>query len=307
MKSNMKNLFFLSFVFLLFSCGNTATTEEAVVSEDTATNRTEIVEETETKINEKPGTETTSSEVKMEDLYGYYVGMFDAQKMGKGKHPTWSNKINISIDKIDGEKLEGHSVVAGNNRPFSGTIKQYNGNEYQVEAKEPGDDKYDGVFTFTILVNEQEIEGKWVANNENLSVIERSYELDKKDFKYQPDLDLSGFDYVDLYDTYDEETGEAEMLTDALDNLNPSNQELTKKDVENMYQGDLEVMRNSIYAKHGYSFKNRRMRYVFNHVDWYIPVHTDIRSELTELEKKNIELIKRYENHADKYYDAFGR
>lgn len=305
----MKNLFFLSLVFLLFSCGNTATTEDTSISEDTNVpeHGLETTQEITPKINEKPSEETAASEVRMEDFYGYYVGMFDAEKMGKGKHPTWSNKINISIDKIDGEKLEGHSVVAGNDRPFSGTIKMYKRNEYQVEVKEPGDDKYDGVFSFTIFVKEKEIKGKWVANDQNLSVIERSYDLEKKNFKYNPDLDLTGFEYTDLYDTYDEKTGESELLTNALSRLNPSNQELTKKDVENMYQGDLEVMRNSIYAKHGYSFKNRRMRYVFNYVDWYIPVHTDIRNQLTELEKKNIDLIKRYENHADRYYDSFGR
>jgi len=67
-------------------------------------------------------------------------------------------------------------------------------------------------------------------------------------------------------------------------------------------------MRNSIYARHGYSFKTRRVRYVFdNYIDWYMPVSLDIRDKLTEVELKNIELIKRYEQYADKHYDTFGR
>ena len=75
-----------------------------------------------------------------------------------------------------------------------------------------------------------------------------------------------------------------------------------------MYQGDLEVMRNSIYARHGYSFRNRRMRFLFDQlVDWYMPVSVNITGELTDLEKKNIDLLKRYEAHAEKYYDVFGR
>jgi hypothetical protein len=38
-----------------------------------------------------------------------------------------------------------------------------------------------------------------------------------------------------------------------------------------------------------------------------MPVSTDVRNDLTDLEKKNIELIKRYEEHAEKYYDEYGR
>ena len=59
---------------------------------------------------------------------------------------------------------------------------------------------------------------------------------------------------------------------------------LKGKDVENMYKADLEVMRNAIYARHRYSFKNLRMRLLFdNYVDWYMPVSTDVSSVLTEL------------------------
>jgi hypothetical protein len=38
-----------------------------------------------------------------------------------------------------------------------------------------------------------------------------------------------------------------------------------------------------------------------------MPVSLNVENELTEIEKKNIDLLKRYENHADKYYDEFGR
>ena len=50
------------------------------------------------------------------------------------------------------------------------------------------------------------------------------------------------------------------------------------------------------------------MRYFFDsNIDWYIPISTDVRAELTELEKENIDLLKRYEEHAEQYYDHFGR
>lgn len=50
------------------------------------------------------------------------------------------------------------------------------------------------------------------------------------------------------------------------------------------------------------------MRYFFdNYIDWYMPVNTDIRNSLTDIEKRNIELLKRYEEHAENYYDEYGR
>lgn len=75
-----------------------------------------------------------------------------------------------------------------------------------------------------------------------------------------------------------------------------------------MYKTDLEIIRNTIYARHGYSFKKRKIRTIFDrHLEWYIPFSIDVSKELTEIEQKNIALIKRYEKHAETYYDSFGR
>ena len=82
---------------------------------------------------------------------------------------------------------------------------------------------------------------------------------------------------------------------------------LTKSDVENLKKGDIVIIRNTIYARHGYSFKNQPLRVFFDAQDWYIPVHTDVKSELTDIEKDNIKLLLRYERNAKEYYDYFGR
>lgn len=169
--------------------------------------------------------------------------------------------------------------------------------------------KYDGVFTFSIHPKEKVVKGTWQANNKRLAVASRQYQLAKKTFSYQPDLELpEEVSWSNLYEKYPKYEDKEESLTEDVLKFNASTQELKKEDVENMYQGDLEVMRNAIYARHGYSFKNRKMRFIFDHgVDWYMPVSTDIRAELTPLEKKNIALLKRYEQHAERYYDVFGR
>ena len=239
---------------------------------------------------------------------GYYVGYFEGVQMDFDKDPVPFNKITISIDSVREEMLYGHSIVAGNNRPFSGPYEDM-GDSLSVEAQEPGDDRYDGVFTFTILKEDQKVKGKWLANNRRLAVSERKYELEMRAFEYNPDLELpEEVSWTSLYEKYPKFPDKDEGLTEDVLKLNASQRVLKKEEVENLYRGDLEVIRNSIYARHGYSFRNRKMRFIFDSaVDWYMPVSTDIRAQLTAVEKQNIDLLKRYEQHAERYYDVFGR
>lgn len=189
-----------------------------------------------------------------------------------------NNKITLLITKADKGLIEGRSIVAGNNRPFSGTIKEDDG-IYSVVAKEPGDNADDGTFQFTIKSAEPDVvEGTWQPFDKNRNG--KEYRLHKKEFVYRTDVG---------------EYPEA------------SQHELKESDVENMMKSDLEQMRNEIFARHGYCFKKKEMRSMFEDLDWYIPNNTDIRALLTPVEVKNIELIKRYEKYADDYGDDFGR
>jgi hypothetical protein len=82
---------------------------------------------------------------------------------------------------------------------------------------------------------------------------------------------------------------------------------LKEEDVENLTAGDLEIMRNEIFARHGYCFKKKELREMFEDKDWYVPNTVDVKKDLTEIEKKNIALIKKYEKYAEQYGDDFGR
>jgi hypothetical protein len=241
-------------------------------------------------------------------VLGTYTGGFEASAFNENRDYVYENRITISIDSISDVVLIGHSVVAGNNRPFKGNYKM-EGKLFKVEAVEPGDDRYDGKFSFTIDPDQNTVSGIWKANDNKLDVIERKYTLAKKQFKYDASLNLpEDVQWSALYEKKPKFPDKIESLTEDVTKFNASTTELTKKDVQNLYKGDLEIIRNAIYARHGYSFKNRRLRFIFDQfVPWYMPVNTDIRSNLTELEKKNIELIKRYEDHAAKYYDVYGR
>lgn len=300
----MKNLFSLVLISLFgFACNNSPSEDAKnnVIVEDVQ----DINDEKSLTSEQKEKTQRKTAVAK-DVMLSLYVGVFKAKKLDNKKDPMLNNKISISLDSISNDILFGHSVVAGNIRSFKGKLTKHGG-IYITECKEPGDDKYDGVFTFTLNPQDESIKGAWVSNDKKLAVTERSYDLKKVEFKYNPNQELGSIS-AEVYQSINSKSDEYERITEDAGKINASTTLLTKKDVENMYKRDLEVMRNTIYARHGYSFKNREMRHFFDtYVDWYVPVSTDVSKELTEIEKKNIDLIKRYEKHAESYYDSYGR
>ena len=189
-----------------------------------------------------------------------------------------TNKITLLITKVGSDSIAGRSIVGGNDRPFNGTYNLDNG-VYTISAKEPGDHKDDGVFNFSISrANLNEVSGSWKPNDPKKPA--KEYSLQRKVFEYR---------------------------TDVGDFPEASQRLLKAADVENMMKEDLEFMRNEIFARHGYCFNKKYLRQQFEMQDWYVPNTVDIKGFLTEIEKKNIALIKRYEKYADEYGDAYGR
>ncbi|MFK7776132.1 MAG: YARHG domain-containing protein [Saprospiraceae bacterium] len=322
----MKNILYLFILASFFSnCGNEVKNKDAKVEVEQGTeiSSTDQSAKEEEEIPEQPQTTT-------DDLLGFWVGNFAPDNGEEDKALIidegyiWSrtNKINISIDKIIDSKVVGHSVVAGNDRPFEGTIEKLDNPErYFFQVKEPGDNKYDGEFSFTIFIAETNLVGKWTAYK-NIEIKNRKYILNPKKFTYNPDIMLEDSKrYINWnkkiekkermeYDDNEVEewiSNEFATATNLSYEINASNRLLTKSEVENLKKGDLTIIRNCIYARHGYSFKNRPLRVFFDAQTWYIPVHANIKNDFTEIEKQNIKLLLRYEKNAAEYYDSFGR
>lgn len=200
-------------------------------------------------------------------LLGAYTGNFG------------DNKITILLTTLTPDSVNGRSVVAGNNRPFHGTVSQQD-TVYVFTATEPGDDKHDGKFAFTINNNDPDIlSGSWLPNDTSITK-RKTYTLLKKVFKYDPKVGR-----------YPEASARV----------------LKTEDVENLGPWELTFMRNEIFARHGYCFSRREMRDSFETEDWYTPYSTDITADLTQIEKKNISLLKKYEKYNQDYGDDFGR
>lgn len=70
---------------------------------------------------------------------------------------------------------------------------------------------------------------------------------------------------------------------------------LTNSDVSGLSQWDLKIMRNEIFARHGYIFQTDEMKNYFSEKSWYAPKYSDVNNMLTKIEKENIALIKKFE------------
>ena len=262
---------------------------------------------------------------------GLWSGIFEADSVDYDKGDSWSsqNRISIVIQKINNDNsVEGYSVSAGNIRPFKGDLVK-EGNSRYVMVNEPGDHKYDGTFKFNISEKDDSIYGTWISKRTDLPVLSRKFSLKKTMFNYDPKNILIqpkyGVDeeYADEYDNvdwvnskkkkYDESDGEEYFVdvqraaSDEIYKINGSTQKLTEKQLKNLHKLDLEIIRNTIYARHGYSFANRGARQFFDYVDWYVPLYTNVEDKLSPIEKDNIALLKHFEKYATDNYQQYGR
>jgi len=70
---------------------------------------------------------------------------------------------------------------------------------------------------------------------------------------------------------------------------------LSASDLSGLSKYDLKIMRNEIFARHGYIFTTNDMKNYFQNQSWYTPRYSNVTSMLTRIEQQNITLIKRYE------------
>ncbi|MCB9261622.1 MAG: YARHG domain-containing protein [Flavobacteriales bacterium] len=195
------------------------------------------------------------------------------------------NAISVFIKKMVGDSVFGTSVCAGNERDLKGKIVNQN-DTFKIELTEPGDDPYDGKFFLTLNAKSGKMKGQFIPMAKGRPI--KKVTMQSSEFKYDP------------------KAVEWSMDRDFF-GKNISLERLVETDVENFSKHTLRVLRNLIYARHGYSFKMLDIRTFFESYSWYTPVSINIQNVLTEIEKDNIALIKRYEAYAEDYYDEFGR
>jgi hypothetical protein len=70
---------------------------------------------------------------------------------------------------------------------------------------------------------------------------------------------------------------------------------LTEDDLKDFSKEELRLMRNEIFAFHGYKFESKDLNDYFSKMDWYKPSDEDVTENLNSFEKANIILIKKLE------------
>ena len=79
-----------------------------------------------------------------------------------------------------------------------------------------------------------------------------------------------------------------------------STRQLTTSELTNLSLEELQIMRNEIFGRHGYIFKEGgEMNEYFSKQSWYKPQFSNVDSQLTPIEKSNIELILNEENNKE--------
>ena len=70
----------------------------------------------------------------------------------------------------------------------------------------------------------------------------------------------------------------------------------TYDDICNYDRGQIRVLKNSIYARHGRKFKDANLRNYFNSQSWYRPRYNEVPpKQFNKYENANIAFLKKYE------------
>lgn len=259
------------------------------------------------------------------DLYGIYTGDFSGKEMmfdndvQESYEGEMIKRLSLKINKITQDSVYGQSIVNGNQRSFRGI---FNESAKSFILDEPGNDKTDG--RFEVQLKGDSLTGKWIAFKKSAvkSPI-KILKLLKKDFVYNANFMLdensnlidwtNPKEFTEKYTN--EETGKTEkykqeknrIASNAVFKINASKQKLEEKDLKNLRKLDLEIIKNSVFARHGYSFKKDTYRNFFEQTDWYVPVSDNVDADLSPLEKENVALLNRFSKYAEDKYDYFGR
>jgi|GEM_PF-6368117 len=70
---------------------------------------------------------------------------------------------------------------------------------------------------------------------------------------------------------------------------------LTDDDVRLLSKNDLKIMRNEVFARHGYIFTTPEMRSYFSQFSWYTGKYENVNAMLSDIESQNVALIRKYE------------
>ena len=258
------------------------------------------------------------------ELYGSWLGqpedyvIYSKNEFHKGiiDKTDGISQFNIIIEKITAKGIEGKTIMNGNEKSIKGNLSETK-DSLIVTLNDPINSKNAGVYSIKIKNNG--LNGNWKPNDKNSkTTLIKLYDFKKKQFTYNPKLMLAPTEIIEKEMPYElyvdyltlEKNGDG-AFRDADENIvtkiNSSTTKLVENDLKKYKKIDLQILKNTIYARHGLIFKDAVTRQFFNYSKWYIPFTNSIDAKLTPLEKENIAMLEKFEKYATDNYDNFGR
>ena len=180
-------------------------------------------------------------------------------------------KWKVNIYGFDGRNFEGSNTIywaskgpSGLTTTFYGTYDNATGEIIMNESEGKGS----GRFTGRLTENGMNMQGIWSRYSDGGSF---SWNLSKDKGNSRNDYSINGR-FPEASERY-----------------------LNDGDLSGLTQYDLKIMRNEIFARHGYIFKTDEMRNHFESQSWYTGRYSNVDGMLSDIEKSNINLIKRFE------------
>ena len=97
-------------------------------------------------------------------------------------------------------------------------------------------------------------------------------------------------EFISIFSSYD-----LRILLGNIDVLKSKYLELDIFSLSQMDNRTLRLLRNIIYARHGYKFNSKDLDTFFKRFDWYNPKYDNVDNFLTEADKYHIQMIQQFE------------
>ncbi len=90
--------------------------------------------------------------------------------------------------------------------------------------------------------------------------------------------------------------GKPPPIGDPLEDPSQLERQLSLEELKKMSLRDLRILRNTVYARRGYSFKSEMLSMYFGSTDWYVPDPEYTPKKLNRLDYRNVKLIRSEED-----------
>jgi len=320
-------IYLFVFVFGLISCENAIKNKIEPVLIASNQKIIKPIENKSTVVNSK------------EDLIGYWV--YDFQDFDENKY---YGKFILAFNKVIENKIYGKLFINEQQIPIVMHLNEST-NKIAIDFESNSKKGVFKKMNFDILKGSKQLGGKVSVLDYDKSIQNYNIDMVKKNFVYNIDgliermyvddnktgkgyreynleaeieaeiivddstakkADKNEFDKIKMIPSREEREGYFATTKDIF-KINPSTGVLKNEVVENLSKADLYILNKLIYAKHGKIFNEKKLSEYFLNHSWYIPVSNNVDGNLTEIEKKNIDLLGRYERNAKEYYQVFGR